>query len=131
VNVVRERLAILCSQIARHHEMRQAIAAAGAGPELAELLSAVTADGDPDQKRLLELLDLIGTACDRNGLVGVTTSSKQYTPLPAGFSASDPDEPVTWTCPLRRCSRAVFADEATEPLSCAAAGLPMAATRVL
>ncbi|MFF7358462.1 MULTISPECIES: hypothetical protein [Streptomyces] len=131
MNEVRERLAILCGQVARHPEMREAIAAAGAETQLAQLLDAVATDGAPDQVQLLELLDKIEDRCSHWGLVGVTTSSKQYTALPPGFSASTPDEPVTWTCPLRRCSRAVFADEVTEPPSCAAAGLPMAATRVL
>ncbi|MEE1782954.1 hypothetical protein PUR71_08500 [Streptomyces sp. SP17BM10] len=111
--------------------MRQAIGDAGAGPQLAELLDAVVSERAPDEDRLLVLLDEIEEACSRDGLAGITTSSKQYTPLPAGFAESGRDEPVTWTCPLRRCSRTVFDDEVTEPPSCAAAGLPMAATRVL
>ncbi|WP_327359971.1 hypothetical protein [Streptomyces sp. NBC_01296] len=131
MSVVRERLAALCDQIARHSEMRQAIGDADAGPQLAELLDAVTAEQTPDQGRLLVLLDEIEEACSRDGLAGITTSSKQYTPLPAGFSESSPDEPLTWTCPLRRCNRTVFDDEVATPPSCAAAGTPMAAIRIL
>lgn len=80
MSVVRERLAALCDQIARHSEMRQAIGDADAGPQLAELLDAVTAEQTPDQGRLLVLLDEIEEACSRDGLAGITTSSKQYTP---------------------------------------------------
>ncbi|MGW4380125.1 hypothetical protein [Kitasatospora sp. NPDC004531] len=131
MNAVRERLAALCDQITRHHDMRQFIDEAGAGPQLAQLLDAVTAEQPPDRRHLLDLLNAIEKACGRQGLVGITTASKQYTPLPTGFAEPAPDEPLTWICPLRRCNRAVFEDEATEPPSCAAAGRPMDAIRVL
>ncbi|MEH0532778.1 hypothetical protein SAMN06272781_0003 [Streptomyces sp. 1222.2] len=131
MSVVRERLATLCDQVAGHREMRQAISDAGAGPQLTELLDAVTAEQTPDQDRLLVLLDEIEDACSRDGLAGITTSSKQYTSLPAGFQVTGLDEPVTWTCPLRRCNRTVFDDEASAPPSCAAAGTQMTAIRIL
>ncbi|MFE9173193.1 hypothetical protein ACFYNZ_27650 [Streptomyces kebangsaanensis] len=131
MSVVRERLAALCDQIVRHSDMDQVIRDAGVGPQLDELLDAVRAAQTPDPARLIELLDEIEEACGREGLAGITTSMKQYTPLPAGFFDSGPDEPPTWTCPLRRCARTVFDDETTTPPSCAAAGTPMAATRIL
>jgi len=141
MSTLRARLAVLCEQITRHTDMDQTIRNAGAEAQLDELLSAVrdTSVG-PDPDRLTALLEEIDDACARYGVVGVTSRVKQLTPqpLPNGYSPLVPglgdgqNEPPVWVCPLQRCTRVVFDDEATTGPMCAAGGnVPMVTKRVL
>lgn len=127
MSAVRERLGILCDQVARHADVEQVIRAAGAGAELDRLLHVVRT-AQPDQRAdpnvMTELLDAIEQACARNGLLGVTTVTR-YTALPTGFPRQPKDVPPTWICPLRSCARVVFDDETAAPPQCAAAGSTM------
>ncbi|MET9618601.1 hypothetical protein [Kitasatospora indigofera] len=130
MSVVRQRIAVLCGQITRHADMEQAIRRVGGGPHLDRILGAVRGADAPDPGKLIELLDELEDVCGEKGLAGITTTSKQYVPLPRGFQGSDPDEPPTWVCPLKRCSRVVFEDEAPVAPSCATAGTPMSSIRI-
>ena len=131
MSVLRRRLAALCDQITQHADMDQAIRAAGAGAQLDALLAAIQATDTSDPDVLTKLLDEIEDACARDGLAGVTTALKQYTPLPGGFHDGQ-QEPATWVCPLWQCTRVVFDDEVPAIPLCAAGGnIPMAEKRVL
>ncbi|MEU6106281.1 hypothetical protein [Streptomyces flaveolus] len=137
---VRERLGQLCDQLTRHGTMAAEIDAAGAGPELAELLgllSTADASGDGDLvERLGDLLDAIEEACARHGLVTLDVRSPADARpgdgrLPPGFGPA-PDGTAAqrtvdaWVCPWSRCGRVVFPEEtATAPPACAAGDTPL------
>ena len=86
MRALRARLAALCDQITRHSDMDQAIRDAGAGPQLDELLGAIRDGAIPDDSdHLTTLLNEIEEACARDGLAGVTSRVKQFTPLSPGL----------------------------------------------
>jgi hypothetical protein len=120
---VRERLGVLCDQVARHASMEGVIRSAAAGAELDRVFAALRGEVEIDARELGRLLDAIDDACAGVGLAPVTVRGSGYTPLPAGMTQVDPEpEPVKWGCPLGRCGRLVYTEGATSPPVCAAAG---------
>lgn len=125
VDPLRNRIASLCGQLSRFPEHARIIDEAGAGAELAALLT-VLGTPDPDASLLAGLLDTIDDVCTRYGLPDAASRGEAfgYPPLPPGIGAAPGRY---WVCPRGACDRVLFADEAgpTAP-ECAAAG-PMAA----
>ncbi|MEU0525230.1 hypothetical protein [Streptomyces niveus] len=134
-NGARNRLGVLCDQLTRHGSMTAEIEAAGAGPQLRELLDlvrggAATADGVREK----ELLDTIEDACVRHGLSALDVREYGNARLPLGFGLP-PDEQVAraWVCPWGNCGRVVLPEtgatgvtDAPTP-TCAAGGEPLRA----
>jgi hypothetical protein len=127
--LVRDRVGLLCDQLSRFPTLRSTIADAGASTELAELLTKLADAHEPDQARILALLNAIEQACAGVGLAGLTSRTKGFDvglTLPGGLDA-DPGL-AGWTCPLRRCDRVVIRQEAvgtTTPTCAARQNAPM------
>lgn len=136
---IRDRLGQLCDQLTRHGSMATEIDAAGAGPELRELLAhlaAATDAGTPVHgERLGELLDTIEDACARHGLVTLDVRSPAdarpgSARLPPGFGPPTDGGATNgtvdaWVCPWGRCGRVVFPEETTGRPTCAAGAAPL------
>lgn len=118
VDDVRDRLGSLCAGLGRWASLDGIIRDAQAGPELGELLTAISGGG-PDPERARVLLDAIEEACKRGGLEGGLRGSG-FRPLPPGTSVSSGGE--SWVCPRGCCDRVVLAEETDDPPVCAAAG---------
>ncbi|MBV1956631.1 MULTISPECIES: hypothetical protein [Streptomyces] len=144
MNDVRDRLGVLCDQLTRHRTMAAEIEAAGAGPQLEELLgllpTAPDASGAPaSTARLGALLDAIEDACARHGLADLDVRGLEHlrsadARLPPGFAltpggtpAAGADPVDAWVCPWSHCGRVVFPEEATARPACAAGGTPLRA----
>ncbi|GGP61312.1 hypothetical protein [Streptomyces calvus] len=137
MNGVRDRLGLLCDQLTRHRAMTTEIAAAGAGPQLEELLDLLSAAPDTSAARLGELLDAIEEACARHGLApldvrGPVDGRPGNGRLPPGFAlttdgaaASGAGTVDAWVCPWGRCGRVVFPEEEAGPPACAAGDEPL------
>ncbi|MFD6990948.1 hypothetical protein [Streptomyces sp. NPDC059943] len=137
-NGARNRLGVLCDQLTRHGSMAAEIEAAGAGPQLRELLELVrsgasTAEGTREK----ELLDSIEDACVRHGLSALDVREFGNARLPLGFGLP-PDERVAraWVCPWGNCGRVVLpetggtvdtGDAGASTPTCAAGGEPLRA----
>lgn len=123
---VRDRVGLLCDQLSRWPSLMATIQDGGAQAELDTLLALVASETDPDSKRVSDLIDLIESACARQGVVGLTSRDGVpgggITSLPPGM-ASTP-EVMGWTCPLGRCDRVVTSDETSNPPTCVAAHGP-------
>ncbi|WP_326798097.1 hypothetical protein OG946_24150 [Streptomyces sp. NBC_01808] len=139
---VRDRLSVLCDQLTRHRDMAPEIDAAGAGPQLDELLDLLSATPDAtaaSEERLGELLDAIEDACARHGLAaldvrGPADIGPVAGRLPPGFALT-PDDATengadtvdAWICPWGHCGRVVFPEEAADAPVCAAGDEPLRA----
>ncbi|MFF2186003.1 hypothetical protein [Streptomyces sp. NPDC058155] len=137
-NGARNRLGVLCDQLTRHGSMAAEIEAAGAGPQLRELLELVrSAASTAEGTREKELLDSIEDACVRHGLSALDVREFGNARLPLGFGLP-PDERVAraWVCPWGNCGRVVLpetggtvdtGDAAASTPTCAAGGEPLRA----
>lgn len=145
MNGVRDRLGMLCDQLTRHRAMATEIDAAGAGPQLEELLDLLlsttpdTSGAPVSPARLGVLLDAIEDACARHGLAdldvrGPVDGRPGDGRLPPGFvlttdgaAANGAGPADAWVCPWGRCGRVVFHEEAAAPPACAAGDEPLRA----
>ncbi|MET8897092.1 hypothetical protein [Streptomyces albogriseolus] len=139
VKGIRDRLGQLCDQLTRHGSMATEIEAAGAGPELTELLGLLATGADagaPDHgERLGELLDTVEEACARHGLVtldvrGPADARPGSGRLPPGFGPATDGGTANgtvdaWVCPWARCGRVVFPEETADRPICAAGAAPL------
>lgn len=127
--VLRDRAGLLCDQLSRWPSLYTTAREVGRQTELAELLTLVTGPREPDQDRVLELLNSIDKAFAGVGLAGLTSRTKGPDvglTLPEGLKTAP--GLVGWTCPLKRCGRVVICQEADGAPACAAArDAPMAA----
>lgn len=127
----RARIESLCRQLNHGAAVTKAIRDGHGESALRSLLTLLGASTEPDNVALKTLLDEVDDAATRGGLQGLTTVVRTTMPtLPLGV-ASPPDV-IGWSCPLRRCSRVVLADESASTPLCAAGGdarmLPYQAT---
>ncbi|MET7510455.1 hypothetical protein [Streptomyces albidoflavus] len=141
MNGVRDRLGVLCDQLTRHRTMAAEIEAAGAGPQLEELLGLLPTapDASDAPARLGALLDAIEDACARHGLADLDVRGLEHirwgdARLPPGFAltpggaaAAGAGQVDAWVCPWGHCGRVVFPEEAASRPACAAGDAPLRA----
>lgn len=141
MNGVRDRLGLLCDQLTRHRAMVTEIDAAGAGPQLEELLDLLSAapEATASDARWGELLDAIEDACARHGLAALDVRGPAdgrpgdgrlppgFALAPSGAAVNGADAVDAWVCPWGRCDRVVFPEEAAIPPACAGGDEPLRA----
>ena len=122
------RVEALCRQLNHGTAVTRAIRDGHGDSQLRSLLALLTAPAEPDDAALTALLDKVDDAATRGGLQGLTTVVRTAVPdsprhmptLPIGVN--QPPDIIGWSCPLRRCSRVVLADESVDTPSCAVGG---------
>ncbi|MET9557655.1 hypothetical protein [Streptomyces sp. NPDC006645] len=131
-NGTRNRLGVLCDQLARHESMAAEIDTAGAGPQLRELLELISSGAaSAGGARETELLDSIEDACVRHGLSALDVREYGNAQLPDGFGLpreNGTGTPGAWVCPWGNCGRVVLPGEAgASAPRCAAGDEPLRA----
>lgn len=124
------RVETLCRQLGHGAAATRAVRDGLGEAKLIELLTLLRAPVEPDDAQVTALLDEVDDAATKGGLQGLTTVVRTEMPdLPAGTVPAP--EVIGWSCPLRRCSRVVLADESTVRPLCAAGDTGMRPYRAI
>ncbi|WP_067834568.1 hypothetical protein [Nocardia lijiangensis] len=115
-NACRVRFANLCRTFEQWPETENLLSDAGAGPALRRIRELLP-DTPIDSAEARELLDAVDRAGLVIGLEGVTTGTKGYRPLPAGFEQRT--DITAWVCPFQCCDKAVLPGESEAVPRCA------------
>lgn len=120
----RARIEALCGQLGHGESVIRAIRSGNGAGALESLTALLKGADEPADAVIKPLLDGVDEAAARSGLQGLTSTSRSVVPdLPVGMISRATT--IGWSCPLRRCSRVLLADETDGSAMCAAGGIEM------